>query len=80
MDHPLTKELIRAWLKQRQAHPKPLPELAQIRRQLGWETDPPGPAGPIPAAASQQAVGACSGAVRQCPPTHTMHLFIWDES
>jgi hypothetical protein len=36
MNNQSTKELIRAWLKQRQEHPEPPPDLEQIRRQVGW--------------------------------------------
>lgn len=39
MNNQLTKELIRAWLMQRQEHPGLLPELEQIRRQVGWVSD-----------------------------------------
>jgi hypothetical protein len=58
MTNQLTKERIRAWLMQRQAQPAPLPELAQIRRQLGWEAAPSQAAGPGPAAPCQPAVRA----------------------
>ena len=36
MNNQSTKELIRAWLKQRREHPEPPPALEQIRRQVGW--------------------------------------------
>ena len=36
MNNQSTKELIRAWLKQRQEQPEPPPALEQIRRQVGW--------------------------------------------
>jgi hypothetical protein len=32
-----TKEQVRDWLIHRQADPQPLPELKQIRRELGWD-------------------------------------------
>lgn len=31
------KESARDWLKQRQAKPAPLPDIEQIRRELGWK-------------------------------------------
>ena len=34
---PFTKESIRTWLIQRWQRPVPLPDLQQIRRELGWE-------------------------------------------
>jgi hypothetical protein len=36
VDTQASKELIRAWLKQRQEHPEPPPALEQIRHQVGW--------------------------------------------
>jgi hypothetical protein len=36
MSNQPTKEIIRAWLQQRQTHREPLPSNEQIRRQLGW--------------------------------------------
>lgn len=39
MNDQFTKEQIRAWLMQRQMHPKPLPDLAQIQQQLRQMSD-----------------------------------------
>ncbi|WP_170942008.1 hypothetical protein [Noviherbaspirillum denitrificans] len=36
MDNQLTRQLIRNWLQQRQAHPEPPPSPEQIRRKVGW--------------------------------------------
>jgi hypothetical protein len=37
MDNRPLKELVREWMQQRQTRPAPLPDLEQIRRQLGWK-------------------------------------------
>lgn len=36
MDTQLPKELVRAWLINRQRRPAPLPDLDEIRQQVGW--------------------------------------------
>lgn len=36
MNTQLPKELVRAWLINRQKRPAPLPELDEIRQQVGW--------------------------------------------
>lgn len=36
MDKQRIRQLIRAWMAQRRAHPEPLPSLDQIRRAVGW--------------------------------------------
>ncbi|HJV79675.1 hypothetical protein [Noviherbaspirillum sp.] len=36
MSNPLSKELVRAWLKRRLENREPPPELEQIRREVGW--------------------------------------------
>jgi hypothetical protein len=41
MDHQPVKELVREWLWQRKAHPAPLPEIEQIRLELGWKAPQP---------------------------------------
>ncbi|SFU72270.1 hypothetical protein [Pseudoduganella namucuonensis] len=42
------KELVRAWLFERHRNRKPLPDLEEIRRALGWVAIP-GPAATSPA-------------------------------
>ncbi len=37
MSNPLSKELVRAWLKRRLENREPPPELDQIRREVGWD-------------------------------------------
>ena len=37
MSNPSKKEQIREWLAQRRTAPAPLPDLEQIRQQLGWD-------------------------------------------
>lgn len=41
MDNRLTKELIRAWMKQRQAFRESPPAPEQIRRLVGWTRPQP---------------------------------------
>jgi hypothetical protein len=36
MDKQTNKERVREWLKRRRSNPAPLPEINQIRRELGW--------------------------------------------
>lgn len=36
MSNPLSKELVRAWLKRRLENREPPPDLEQIRREVGW--------------------------------------------
>ena len=36
MDKQTNKERVREWLKRRRSNPAPLPEIYQIRRELGW--------------------------------------------
>jgi len=36
MDKQTNKELVREWLHRRRSNPTPLPEIKQIRRELGW--------------------------------------------
>lgn len=36
MDNQPNKEIVREWLQRRVANPAPLPEMNQIRRELGW--------------------------------------------
>ena len=36
MDNQPTKEVVRNWLQQRSITSDPLPDIDQIRRQLGW--------------------------------------------
>ena len=36
MNGQTNKELVREWLKRRCSNPAPLPEMKQIRRELGW--------------------------------------------
>ncbi|HJV87560.1 MAG TPA: hypothetical protein VJ698_18975 [Noviherbaspirillum sp.] len=43
-----TKQLVRAWLQRRQAHPEPPPELEQIRREVGWAAQEEKPEVPAP--------------------------------
>jgi hypothetical protein len=31
-----TKELVRKWINRRQENPEPLPDIKQIRREVGW--------------------------------------------
>lgn len=39
-----SKERVKQWLAQRQADHKPLPDMKQIRRELGWGLAEPAPA------------------------------------
>jgi hypothetical protein len=41
--HAPTKEEIRRYMQQRQAQRLPPPDMAQIRRELGWELNPSAP-------------------------------------
>jgi hypothetical protein len=43
MDSP-TKYSVRAWMQHRQRQQAPLPDIAQIRRELGWNPARPAPA------------------------------------
>lgn len=36
MNKQTNKELVREWLKRRCSNPAPLPDMKQIRRELGW--------------------------------------------
>jgi hypothetical protein len=36
-----SKEQVRDWIAQRHADRKPLPDINQIRRELGWNGHPP---------------------------------------
>ncbi|MDR3481770.1 MAG: hypothetical protein P4L91_13775 [Burkholderiaceae bacterium] len=36
MEKQTNKERVREWLKRRRSNPAPLPEMKQIRRELGW--------------------------------------------
>lgn len=36
-----SKEQVRDWIAQRQADRKPLPDIRQIRRELGWNWNTP---------------------------------------
>lgn len=53
--HP-TKEQVRAWLLERRVHPAPLPDLALIRLQLGWQI--PTPDTPLPTATLEELCAA----------------------
>jgi hypothetical protein len=41
--HP-TKQQVREWMAQRHTDHQPLPDIKQIRRQLGWDLKNRGPA------------------------------------
>jgi hypothetical protein len=42
LTHP-TKEQVRDWMEHRQAGHRPLPDIKQIRRELGWGMNKSGP-------------------------------------
>jgi hypothetical protein len=41
-DRPV-KEKVREWLRREISERRPPPEMSEIRRTLGWETEPPPP-------------------------------------